>query len=96
MAYRRKPKKPTIKQLRKQAPKVPDLTCPMIDDAINKVESSFNIGSKKYTMSKKEVAKFKKVMEEIREANDKLRESGRFWYEQMRDLVEPDNVERYD
>ena len=90
MAYRKKPKKPTIKQLKKKAPKVPDLTCPMIDHAINHVENTWD-GKKYYSLTKRELNYFKKRMEEIRSANDGLRDSGRYWYEKTRDIIDPDS-----
>jgi hypothetical protein len=89
-------KKLTVKGLKRLAPKVPDLTCPIIDEAINKVQNSFNISAKKYILNKREVEQFKKLMNKIRKANNTLRESGRFWYEQMRDYIEPDNLKSYD
>ncbi len=83
-----------MRGLKRKAPRVPDLTCPIIDDAIEKIDKSYD--GKKFVLSKRDVAYFKKRMEEIRSANDNLRDSGRYWYEQTRDLIEPNDITTYD
>ena len=71
--------KPRIKRkkfstLKKKAPKIPDYTCPQIDDVINQLSSDQNITAKQFP-------KIKKKMEQLRTKNEILRESGIYWYE---------------
>ena len=88
----RKPKKfPRLRALKRKAPKVPDLTCPIIDDAISIIDNGYDLETKTFLLKKKHVADFKKRMEEIRSANDTLRDSGRYWYEKTKDLIEPES-----
>lgn len=90
----RKKKKISMRSLKRKAPKVPDLTCPIIDDAIEKIDKSYD--GKKFVLSKRDVSYFKKRMEEIRSANDGLRDSGRYWYEKTREIIEPDSMIDYE
>ena len=84
----------TLRSLKRKAPKVPDLTCPIIDDVIGKIDQ--NLNNKFCTLKKNEVRYIKKRMEEIRSANDKLRDSGRYWYDKTREIIEPDSMIDYE
>ena len=69
--------------IRKRAPKVPNLTCPAIDDILTKLEKL--IDSKPITL-----AKYKSVereMEKLRTANEQLRDSGKFWHDECKEAV---------
>lgn len=91
----RKTKKfPRLSALKRKAPKVPDLTCPIIDDVIENVENKWN--GKTFSLKKREFQTFKKRMEEIRSANDGLRDSGRYWYDQTREIIDPTNCVDYE
>jgi|TARA_B100000282_G_C31435082_1_gene355297 FtsZ-binding cell division protein ZapB len=72
--------------VRKKAPKVPDITCPAIDDVLNKLEKVIGKELKE--------SKFKAIerkMERLRKANEQLRDSGKYWHdackESIRDLL---------
>jgi hypothetical protein len=69
-------------KIRKKAPKVPDITCPAIDDILNQLEKQIGKELKQ--------SKFKSIerkMERLRLANEKLRESGIYWHDACKDAV---------
>ena len=69
-------------KVRKKAPKVPDITCPAIDDVLNQLEKL--IGKElKQSNFKADVRK----MEKLRTANEKLRDSGKYWHDACKDTV---------
>lgn len=91
---RKKKQKISMRALKRKAPKVPDLTCPIIDDVISSIDRCED--GKIYTLKKSEVKYIKKRMEEIRSANNGLRDSGRYWYEKTREIIEPDSMVDYE
>ena len=69
-------------KIRKKAPKVPDITCPAIDDILNQLEKQIDREFKH--------SKFKAVerkMEKLRKANEKLRDSGKYWHDACKEAV---------
>lgn len=63
---------------KKQAPKVPDITCPDIDEIITKLT--------KHQEHKTNYTKFRhkqilKTLEQLRRANESLRDSSLYWYD---------------
>jgi hypothetical protein len=76
-----KRKKPNLKTLKKKAPKIPDFTCPHIDAIIDSIE-------KLDVLKRGQLYKFKRGMEKLRNSNDKLRESGIYWYDATKDLLD--------
>ena len=69
-------------KIRKKAPKVPDITCPAIDDILNQLEKQIDREFKH--------SKFKAVerkMEKLRKANEKLRDSGKYWHDDCKEAV---------
>ena len=69
-------------KIRKKAPKVPDITCPAIDDVLNQLEK---VIGKELKQSK--FRAIEKKMERLRIANEKLRDSGKFWHDACQDTV---------
>tara|TARA_B110000285_G_scaffold85292_1_gene97815 strand:- start:44 stop:322 length:279 start_codon:yes stop_codon:yes gene_type:complete len=69
-------------KLREKAPKVPNITCPAIDDVLNKLEK---IVSRNLTKAQFKIMERK--MERLRQANEKLRESGIYWHDACKDTV---------
>ena len=65
------------KKLKQRAPKVPDYTCPQIDDVLARIEKI----KEKQALSKYQHDIIMRRMEALRKANDALRESGIYWYE---------------
>ena len=57
-----------------RAPKIPEYTCPLIDDILGDLSSDPNIKAKQYT-------KVQRKLERLRKQNDRLRSSGIYWYE---------------
>jgi len=73
-------------KIRKKAPKVPDITCPAIDEVITKIEK---LVDKRVTAT--QFKAIERKMEKLRVANEKLRDSGVYWHdackESVRDLL---------
>ena len=71
-----KPRKKRNKfsQLKKKAPKVPEQTCPIIDEVLSEVSTDPNMSLSRYR-------KIKSRMEKLRKQNEQLRASGIYWYE---------------
>ena len=65
-------------RLKKKAPKVPDYTCPTIDDVLVRIEK---FQTKNTVITEYQWKLIKKRMEQLRTDNDKLRESGIYWYD---------------
>jgi len=69
-------------KIRKKAPKVPDITCPAIDDVLNQLEKIID--------SELKQSKFKTIerkMEKLRLANEKLRDSGKYWHDACKEVI---------
>ena len=69
-------------KIRKKAPKVPDITCPAIDDVLNQLEKL--IGKE---LSESKYKAFERKMEKLRIANEKLRDSGKYWHDACKETV---------
>ena len=76
-----KKRKPSLKKLKKKAPKIPDFTCPDIDHIMEYVEKTDKL-------NRIQLAYFKRRMEKLRTSNDKLRDSGIYWYDVVKDLLD--------
>ena len=77
-----KPRKKRNKfaSLKRKAPKVPEFTCPQIDQIIDELSSDPHMKANKYR-------KIKNKMEKLRTQNELLRESGIYWYEISKGLL---------
>lgn len=73
-------RKPKLRTLKRKAPKIPDFTCPDIDNIINYID---NLD----VLKRGQLYKFKRGMEKLRNSNDKLRDSGIYWYEEVKKLL---------
>ena len=80
----KKPKKITLTSLKKKAPKVPDFTCVSIDNVISKLEK---LVERKKALDKKQLKDLTKRLEKLRSANERLRDSGIYWYEKLKLLI---------
>jgi len=73
-------------KIKKKAPKVPDITCPAIDDILNQLEKQIG---REFKQSK--FRAMERKMEKLRKANEQLRDSGIYWHkackESVRDLL---------
>jgi len=73
-----KQKKSYWARLKKKAPKVPDYTCPTIDDVLVRIEK---FQTKNTVITEYQWKLIKKRLEKLRSDNDTLRESGIYWYD---------------
>tara|TARA_R110000796_G_scaffold229712_1_gene347168 strand:- start:130 stop:408 length:279 start_codon:yes stop_codon:yes gene_type:complete len=69
-------------KIRKKAPKVPDITCPAIDDVLDKLEKIID-----KNLTKAQFKMMERKMERLRLANEKLRESGIYWHDACKETV---------
>ena len=71
-------KKPSAwKRAKLKAPKVPDITCPIIDDVIRGLETLRDEGK---IINKTNTKSIMRKLEKIRTANELLRSGGEYWY----------------
>ena len=77
--------KVVYKKLKKKAPKIPDITCPAIDDVINRLELLANTDKQVTTRTFKALAA---KLEKLRTANEQLRESGIYWNNATKELID--------
>ena len=82
MFYRAQKRTNYWSKIRKKAPKVPDITCPAIDDILNQLEK---VIGKELKQSKYKAIERK--MEKLRISNEQLRESGVYWHKACRETV---------
>ena len=69
-------------KIRKKAPKVPDITCPAIDDILNQLEKQ--IGRE---LKQSKFNSIERKLDKLRDANEKLRDSGKFWHDECKEAV---------
>ena len=69
-------------KIRRKAPKVPDITCPAIDDVLNQLEKQIG---REFKHSK--FRSIERKMEKLRKANEQLRDSGKYWHDACKDSV---------
>jgi len=69
-------------KVRKKAPRVPDITCPAIDDVLNQLEKL--IGKE---LKHGKFRAIERKMEKLRIANEKLRDSGKYWHDACKETI---------
>ena len=74
-------KKITLKKLKTRAPKIPEYSCPLIDEIIADLSTDPNIRSNKFI-------KVRKKLNQLRKQNTQLRSSGVYWYEMVKKILE--------
>ena len=65
-------------KLKRKSPKVPDITCPIIDDVIARLEKHQD---KNKVMTQYQHDVIVRRLEKLRTDNELLREGGQYWYE---------------
>jgi len=70
--------------IRKKAPKVPDITCPDIDKVLDIIDKA---QTKDRPLTKAKHKQIERTMERLRNANDALRESGKYWHDACKDVI---------
>lgn len=78
---------------KKKAPKVPDHTCPIID---NIIEDLNNLRQEHLSIRRREIIKITRQLEQLRTANDALRSSGIYWYDLCKNYLKPIKIELID
>ena len=74
------------KRIKSKAPKVPDITCPIIDDVIERIQKHQN---KDKVITSHQYNVIIRRMEKLRSDNELLREGGIYWYEMFKDKLKP-------
>ena len=69
-------------RIRKKAPKVPDITCPAIDNVLNQLEKQ--VGNE---LKQRKFKAIERKLEKLRSANEKLRDSGKYWHDACKETV---------
>ena len=78
---------------KQKAPKVPDHTCPTIDDIISDLNS---LREEHLSIRRREIIKITRQLEQLRTANDALRSSGIYWYDLCKNYLKPIKIELID
>ena len=78
---------------KRKAPKVPDHTCPTIDDILDDLN---NLRGEHLTIRRREIIKITRKLERLRSANDALRSSGIYWYDLCKNYLKPIKIELID
>jgi len=86
MYKKRTPKYLSIwKSVRKKAPRVPDITCPAIDDVIQRLDTLSSTTKRLTTAQNKTLVN---KLEKLRRANERLRDSGVYWHDACKQVIE--------
>ena len=73
-------------KLKRKSPKVPDITCPIIDDVIERLQKHQN---KNKVMTSYQHDVIIRRMEKLRTDNELLREGGEYWYQLCKKWLKP-------
>ena len=73
------------RSVRRKAPRVPDITCPAIDDVIQRLDALSNT-TKRLTAAQNKTLCGK--LERLRRANEQLRDSGVYWHDACKSVIE--------
>ena len=69
-------------KIRKKAPKVPDITCPAIDEILNQLEKNIGKG-----LTERKYKTIERKMEKLRKQNEQLRDCGVYWHDACKETV---------
>ena len=81
-------KKLSLYKLRTRAPKIPEYSCPVIDEIIADLSTDPNMTAKKFT-------NVKRKLNRLRKQNTQLRSSGVYWYEIVKKILEKPAKKKY-
>jgi 4-hydroxy-3-methylbut-2-enyl diphosphate reductase IspH len=73
-------------KLKRKSPKVPDITCPIIDDVIERLQKHQD---KNKVMTSYQHDVIIRRMEKLRTDNELLREGGEYWYQLCKKWLKP-------
>lgn len=84
----RQTKKSKVAELKANAPSVPAMTCPKIDEVIHLLDTMQSyVETGRYDCYESVDTLLRAYLEHIRFANSQLRESGRYWYQATCDIL---------
>ena len=69
-------------KIRKKAPKVPDITCPAIDEILNQLDKNIGKG-----LTERKYKTIERKMEKLRKQNEQLRDCGVYWHDACKETV---------
>lgn len=72
------------RSIRKKAPKVPDITCPDIDKVLDIIDKA---QGKEKPLTPAKHKQVERILERLRNANDALRESGKYWHDGAKRII---------
>lgn len=75
----------TFKRYKRRRPKIPEYTCTEIDNIISKLEM---LHKEDKRISKFQLKLLTRKLERLRASNEALRDSGKYWYDKLKQLVE--------
>ena len=81
-------KKFTLHKLKTRAPKIPEYSCPVIDEIISDLSTDPTMTAKKFT-------NVKRKLNRLRKQNTQLRSSGVYWYEIVKKILEKPVKKKY-
>ena len=81
-------KKLSLYKLRTRAPKIPEYSCPVIDEIIADLSTDPNMTAKKFT-------NVKRKLNRLRKQSTQLRSSGVYWYEIVKKILEKTVKKKY-
>jgi len=73
------------KSVRKNAPRVPDITCPAIDEVIRRLDQ---LSSTTQRLTAAQCRTLTKHLEKLRRQNERLRSCGHYWHDACKSLLE--------
>jgi hypothetical protein len=73
------------RSVRRKAPRVPDITCPAIDDVLQRLDALSNTTKRLTTTQNKTLCG---KLERLRRANEQLRDSGVYWHDACKSVIE--------
>lgn len=72
-------------RIKKKSPKIPDITCPAIDDVILRLEKLSQTTKK---LNQRTCKVLTNKLEKLRTANEQLRDSGIYWNQAVKDIID--------
>ena len=81
-------KKLSLYKLKTRAPKIPEYSCPVIDEIIADLSTDPNMTAKKFT-------NVKRKLNRLRKQNTQLRSSGVYWYEIVKKILQKTVKKKY-
>jgi len=85
MIHRKKRRLSPLQKLKKRAPKIPEITCPLIDGVLGRIEEHVKNSQ---PINHRDWAYITRRMEKIRSSNEMLRDASQYWYDATKDLIQ--------